>query len=418
MAIRVYSVSVENKEEALRAIASVGADRAGCRWMAPKAVHRLVMLDGVQPKQANIIKQEMLSRGGEAAVARGVVDCSVPETRVLLMGTLKQFEGLLAKLKCQPFGLAALAGRIREVLIGQEGFCPYDLDCRGKVIRLGERTLVMGILNVTPDSFSDGGKFYDPGLAVERAARMVEEGADIIDLGGESTRPGHTPIGAEEELARIMPVLKRLVDEIPVPVSIDTTKAAVARQALEAGAHIINDQWAFRADRAIAGVAAEYGVPVVLMHNQKGTSYRDLTGDIVEYFRESINTAAEAGITREKIIVDPGFGFGKTPEQNLEVLRRLKELRCLGLPILIGTSRKSMIGKVLGLPVDQRVEGTAATVAVGIVNGADIVRVHDVKEMVRVARMTDAIVRGAFGRGPCLPAEAESIGCPLEARQR
>lgn len=392
MAIKVYSIFADNKEEALKAIASVGADDAGCRWMAPKAVHRLVMLDGVPPRQANIIKQEMLGKGGEAAVARGVVDCSVAETRVLLMGTLKQYEAFLAKLEGQPFGLASLAGRIREVLAGQEGFRPYDLHCRGKTVRLGGRTLVMGILNVTPDSFSDGGKYCDPGLAVERAAQMVEWGADIIDLGGESTRPGYAPVPADEELARIMPVLKRLVNEIPVPVSIDTTKAAVARQALESGAHIINDQWALQADPAMAGLAAEYGVPVVLMHNRKDTNYRDLIGDMVEYFRECVNTAVQAGIDKNKIIIDPGFGFGKTPEQNLEVLRRLKELRCLGFPILIGTSRKSTIGKVLNLPVDQRVEGTAATVAVAIAGGANIVRVHDVKEMVRVARMTDAIL--------------------------
>lgn len=392
MAIRVYSVMVGNKEEAFRVLSSVGADEAGCRYMTPKAVHRLIMLDGVQPRQANIIKQEMLGKGGEAAVARGVVDCSVTESRVLLMGTLKQYEAFLAKLKSQPFGLAGLAARIKEAINGQEGFRPFDLDCRGKVLRLGERTLVMGVLNVTPDSFSDGGRFYDHGLALERAGQMVANGADIIDLGGESTRPGHTPVGEEEELSRVIPVLKRMVAEIPVPISIDTTKTAVARQALEAGAHILNDQWSFRADPAMAGLAAEYGAPVVLMHNQKGTGYRDLTGDIVEYFRESIDTASGAGIPRDKIIIDPGFGFGKTPEQNLEVLRRLKELRCLGLPILIGTSRKSMIGKVLDLPVNQRVEGTAATVALGIANGADIVRVHDVKEMARVARMTDAVL--------------------------
>lgn len=395
MAVKVYSIMVENKEEACRAIQSVGADRPGCEWMAPKAVHRLVMLDGVQPKQANIIKQEMLGKGGEAAVARGVADCSVAETRVLLMGTLKQYESFLAKLKCQPFGLAALAGRIREVLAAQEGFLPYDLDCRGKTIRLGERTLVMGILNVTPDSFSDGGKFYDHGLAVERARKMVADGADIIDLGGESTRPGFTPVREEEELARVIPVLKKLVEEIPVPISIDTTKAAVARRALEAGAHIINDQWALRADPEMAALAAEYDAPLVLMHNQKDTLYRDLIGDMVEYFHESVKYAGEAGVARDKVIIDPGLGFGKTAEQNLEALRRLKELRCLGYPVLIGPSRKSTIGKVLNLPVEERVEGTAAAVAVGIANGANIVRVHDVKEMVRVARMTDAIL----GRG-------------------
>lgn len=394
MTINVYSIMVDNKEEALRAIASVGADPAGCRWMAPKAVHRLVMLDGVQPRQANIIKQGLLGKGGEAAVSRGVVDCSVSESRVLLMGTLRQYEDFLVQLEAQPFGLKALAGRIREVLERQEGKRPYTLDCRGKSLQLGVKTLVMGILNVTPDSFSDGGRFNDPGLALEWAAQMVDQGADIIDLGGETTKPGYIAVEAGEELARVIPVLRRLVDVLPVPVSIDTTKPAVAREALEAGVHMINDQWGLRSEPVMASLAAEYGAPLVMMHNQKGTSYRDLTGDLVEYFQESSRLAAEAGVPRDKLIIDPGFGFGKTPAQNLELLRRLKELRCLGLPVLVGTSRKSTIGKVLDLPVHQRLEGTAATVAVAIVNGADLVRVHDVKEMARVARMTDAIVRG------------------------
>lgn len=392
MAIRIYSVMVDNKEEAYRALASVGADKAGCMWMAPKAVHRLVMLDGVQPKQANIIKQEMLGKGGEAAVSQGAVDCSVPETRVLLMATLKQYEAFLAKLKSQPFGLAALAGRISDLLVGQEGFLPFTLDCRGKSIRLGEKTLVMGILNVTPDSFSDGGKYFDYGPALEKARAMIADGADIIDLGGESTRPGHKPVGVEAELSRVIPVLKSLASEINVPVSIDTTKAEVARQALEEGAGIINDQMGLRGDPAMAGVAAAYGAPLVLMHNQKGTAYRDLLGDIADSLRESIGMALGAGVARHNIIIDPGLGFGKTAEQNLEALRRLKELRCLGLPVLIGPSRKSTIGKVLNLPVVERLEGTAAAVAVGIVGGAHIVRVHDVKEMARVARMTDAIM--------------------------
>lgn len=392
MTINISIVEVENEAEALAAIARVGADPAGCRWMAPKAVHRLVMLEGVQPRQANIIKQEMLSKGGEAAVARGVVDCSVPETRVLLMGTLRQYEAFLIRLQSQPFGLKALAGRIREVLTAQEGLTPFNLDCRGKILPVGSKTLVMGILNVTPDSFSDQVRLRDPGLALERAAAMVEDGADIIDLGGESTRPGYVPVAQEEELARIMPVLKRLVAELPVPISVDTTKAAVARAALEAGAHIINDQRGLQGDPEMAGLAAEYGAPVIVMHNQQGTAYRDLTGDIVAYFQVSLQLARQAGLARQKLIIDPGFGFGKTPAQNLEVLRRLKELRCLGLPILVGTSRKGTIGKVLNLPVDQRLEGTAATVAAAIMNGADLVRVHDVKEMSRVARMTDAIV--------------------------
>lgn len=391
--MNVKNVIVLNKEQALREIARVGAEATGARWMAPKAVHRVLKISGLSPKQANIIKQEMLGKGGDAAVARGVLDCSAEKSDVLVMGTLRQIEAMASKLKMQPFGLPALADTIREVLGALEGRKPFSLDCRGKSLGIGLRTLVMGILNVTPDSFSDGGHFYDPGRAVEHALRMQEEGADIIDLGGESTRPGYQVVDTGEELNRIIPVLSRLVRELKVPVSLDTTKSEVAARALEEGANIINDQWALRSDPEMAGVVARYRAPLVMMHNQKGTEYGDILEDMVDYFRESLALAAEAGIDRSKIIIDPGIGFGKTLEQNLETMRRLRELDCLGLPVLLGTSRKSMIGKTLDLPVDQRVEGTAATVALGIALGADIVRVHDVREMVRVARMTDAMVR-------------------------
>ncbi|MCL6610480.1 MAG: dihydropteroate synthase [Peptococcaceae bacterium] len=397
----VRNVVILNRDQAKREIAGVGADGAGVRWMAPKAVHRVLKITGLSPRQANIIKQEMLGKGGDAAVARGVIDCSAEKSDVLVMGTVKQIEAMTVKLKMQPFGLPAVAGQIREVLCALEGRRPFRLDCRGKTLPIGFRTLVMGILNVTPDSFSDGGRFHDPGRAVEHALRMQEEGADIIDLGGESTRPGYRAVDAGEELRRILPVLTRLVRELDIPVSVDTTKASVAARAMEEGAHIINDQWALRGDPEMARVAARYGAPLIIMHNQHGTEYRDLMGDMVEYFRGSLALAREAGISRDRIIIDPGIGFGKTVEQNLEVMRRLKELDCLGLPVLLGTSRKSMIGKTLDLPVDQRVEGTAATVALGIASGVDIVRVHDVREMVRVARMTDAMVRTG-------PAE----GCP------
>ncbi|NHM26511.1 dihydropteroate synthase [Desulfofundulus sp. TPOSR] len=401
MPVQVRNIEIKNRAQALEEIAAVGADQAGCRLMAPKAVHRVLKISGLTPVQANILKQEMLAKGGEAAVARGVVEHAVDKTDVLLMGTLKQFDALLAKLKLQPFGLAALGEEIRRVLQHLEGRPARRLSCRGKELVLGERTLVMGILNVTPDSFSDGGRFSDPSRAVEHAHRLVEDGADIIDLGGESTRPGYTPVTAEEEMRRVIPVLEKLVQEISVPISVDTTKAAVAREALEIGAHIINDQWALRADPEMAAVVARYDAPVILMHNQKGTEYKDLMGDIIRFFRESIALALEAGISPEKIIIDPGIGFGKTVEQNLEVMNRLSELACLGLPVLLGTSRKSMIGRTLDLPVDQRVEGTAATVAVGIAAGVDIVRVHDVREMVRVARMTDAMVRRKPARCAC-----------------
>jgi dihydropteroate synthase len=384
---------ISNRVDIQEEFGKIGVDKAGSAIMAPKAMHRLIKVYDLAPRQANIIKQEMLSKGGDAAVTRGTVDSSVDKTDVLMMGTEKQFRAVIKKLRLQPFGLAGLAGQLEETLANMAGRKPRELKCRDKKLVLGERTLLMGILNVTPDSFSDGGRFYDIESAVAHARRMEAEGADIIDLGGESTRPGHTPVSPEEELNRVLPVLKALVQEISLPVSVDTTKALVARRALEAGAHIINDQWALRADPEMSQVVAEFGVPLVIMHNRQGTEYRDLMGDMIRYFRESIEAAERAGIARENIIIDPGIGFGKTVEQNLEVLRRLRELDCLGLPVLLGTSRKSVIGKTLDLPPDQRVEGTGATVSIGIAGGADIVRVHDVKEMLRVARMTDAIVR-------------------------
>lgn len=390
---QIRVIAVKNRAEARLEIERVGADEAGCRLMTPKAVHRLVKIGGLRPVQANIVKQEMLARGGDAAVSRGTIIHADKQTDVLLMGTLKQYQGFLAKLRMQPFGLPALADQIERVLKAQEGGGVRDLNCRGRILPLGKRTLVMGILNVTPDSFSDGGRYLNIDEAINRAREMAAEGADIIDVGAESTRPGAEPIPAEEEWRRLEPVLERLVQAVEVPVSVDTSKTAVAAKALDAGVHILNDQWAL-ADERMAELAGRYQVPVVVMHNQKGTVYRDLMGDLTGYFQRCIEKAGQVGISHERIILDPGFGFGKTPEQNLEVLRRLAELKGLGCPLLIGTSRKSTIGKVLDLPVDQRVEGTAATVAVGIANGADIVRVHDVREMVRVARMTDAIVRG------------------------
>jgi dihydropteroate synthase len=232
--------------------------------------------------------------------------------------------------------------------------------------------------------------------AVEQGRRFEEEGADILDVGGESTRPGFEPVSAAEEIELVVPVIRRLVRETSLPISIDTYKVEVAERAIkEVGAHMINDIWGFRQDGArMALLAAETDVPAVIMHNQRGRPFRDVVGDLLAGFRESLRIARQAGVPEERLIIDPGFGFGWDAKQNLEMLRRLDELRVLGRPILIGTSRKSTIGKVLELPDHERLEGTAATVAIAIANGADMVRVHDVKAMVRVARMTDAIVRG------------------------
>ncbi|WP_459907443.1 dihydropteroate synthase [Desulfotomaculum defluvii] len=384
---------IDNLEQAKYEIKAVGSDPGGWQQMASKAVHRVLKITGASPTQANIIKQEMLARGGEAAVARGVVNHSVKTTDILLMATLKQYKGFINKLKLQPFGLAALAAKLEEALNNLEGIKVKRMNCRGKVLEFGQRTLVMGILNSTPDSFSDGGRYMDVEAALEHAHKIVEEGADIIDLGGVSTRPGFQDITEDEEKRRILPVLEKILRSVTVPISVDTWRAGVAREVLETGAHIINDQWALRGDPALAEVVARYQAPIMLMHNGTSTSYQDMMIEILTFLRRGIDIAEEAGIPRANIIVDPGIGFAKTHEQNLEVLRRLKELTVLGCPILLGTSRKSVIAKTLNLPVDQRLEGTGATVALGIACGADIVRVHDVKEIARIARMSDAIVR-------------------------
>ena len=260
----------------------------------------------------------------------------------------------------------------------------------------GSRTYLMGIVNVTPDSFSGDG-VTDLETAVAQAQQMEQDGADLIDIGGESTRPetwAGPGLSAEEELARVIPVVQRVAATIKVPVSIDTYKADVATRALEAGARLVNDVWALRRDPEMAAVVSRAGVPVVLMHNNPGGDYHDLLEEIAASLRESIELGQAAGVPEDRIILDPGIGFGKTREENLEIIRRLPELRRLGFPLLIGPSRKSFIGKTLDLPAGERLEGTAAAVALSIAGGADIVRVHDVKAMVRVARMADAI-RGA-----------------------
>ncbi|MBI2868468.1 MAG: dihydropteroate synthase [Chloroflexi bacterium] len=267
--------------------------------------------------------------------------------------------------------------------------------CGKTELRWGERTYVMGICNLSPDSFSGDGLGSNLEAALAQARRFVAEGADIIDVGGESTRPGTKPVaGIGQELDLVIPVIQKLAAAIPVPVSVDTYKAEVARRALEAGACMINDIWGFKRDPAMAGVAAAAGVPVVLMSNQRARPAEgDIMADIIADLQGSIGLARQAGVRWENIIIDPGVGFGKKLEQNLEIVGRLAELKALGRPILLGTSRKSMIGLVLDLPVEDRLEGTAATVAIGIANGADIIRVHDVREMARVCRMSDAIVR-------------------------
>ncbi len=268
------------------------------------------------------------------------------------------------------------------------------LRIKNKQINLTEKTQIMGILNVTPDSFSDGGHYTQPEDAVKHARSLVRDGADMIDIGGESTRPGFKRISVKEELERVIPSLKAVRAAVNVPISIDTYKAEVARQAIEAGADIINDIWGAKKDPDMASVAASYNVPIILMHNRDDPSYTNLIDDIISDLKESVEIALSAGVSRENIILDPGIGFGKTFEQNLAVMRDLEKITSLDYPVLLGTSRKSMIGVALNLPPDERLEGTGATVCLGIEKGCQIVRVHDVKPISRMAKMMDAMLKG------------------------
>ena len=392
-------LAIATPGDAERELRRIKVDPAGIPMMAPKMLARCVHLSGLTCSQANVLKQEMLSLGGDAAVARGTVACSIAQSDVILIGTDKQLHKLCRKLDRQPFGLPALAAEL-EALLAHASAAPKGWKIAGRELPLG-RPLIMGILNVTPDSFSDGNRFLDPGRAVDRAFEMVEQGADIIDIGGESTRPGAAPVEAGDELKRLLPVIERLAGRIPRAISVDTWRSSVARGAVSAGAEIINDISGFLFDPEMATVAAQTGAGAVLMHTrgrpstmQADTSYTDLLGEVIQGLRHSVAIAVGAGVERTRIVLDPGIGFAKDGAGNLEILRRLREFAGLGFPLLVGTSRKGFIGKILGRETGERVFGTAATVALAIANGASILRVHDVVEMRDVADMAHAIIKG------------------------
>ncbi len=386
-------ISINDTREAERYLREIGAEELGIRLMVPKAVFRAVKIHAVRTRVAGIIKQEMLAKGGEAAVSRGTIT-GEGNTDILLLGTLRQYQLLIDKLRLQPFGLKKLAAELEQVLqdLESEGRSKLSL-AGGRELILGEKTLIMGILNVTPDSFYDGGRYCELDAAIRRAREMVDEGADIIDLGGYSTRPGAEPVSPAEEIARVVPVLKRLKQELPdIPVSVDTFVAETASAALEAGADIINDPGGLKADPQMGAVVAGYGSPVVIMHNRLGGGYQDLMSEVIADLDNAINLAIEQGIPWEQIIVDPGIGFGKTGAESLALIKNLGELRSLGRPILLGVSNKSFIGQVSGDPASERLSGSLAAAVAGVMNGAGIVRVHNVRETKRALMLVDAIM--------------------------
>lgn len=397
MSSPVRCLEITSFESSRAEMERIGVDPAGVRIMAPKQAHYNLKLEGLTPAQANILKQDMLSIGGEAAVARGAASCTVASTGAIVSGTQRQIEDLIGKLISQPMGLNAVAEGMRKAM-ANAGRSVYEVKGKKRPFTIGPSTLVMGILNVTPDSFSDGGRFLDPAMAVERALEMASEGADWIDVGGESTRPGAGPVEASEEIKRVVPVIAALAKEGLV-VSVDTMKAAVAEAAIDAGAAVLNDVSALSFDPKMAEVAARHGVPVILMHMrgtpktmQLDTSYTDLISEVYGYLHERIEFAASRGIDPESVIIDPGLGFGKSVEGNFEILGRLREFKSLGRPVLVGPSRKSFIGKTLGsTDTGERLSGTLAACALASGSGAAIVRVHDVKEARRAVSVADAV---------------------------
>jgi dihydropteroate synthase len=376
--------------DALRnAVLSLGAGPAALPLLARHGSHEAFAVRGLAADETRVLERELRRLGGE-------VLSSLNGDRAVLLGPLSAFGELPSRLVEWGRRTEALGAALQEALAGKGGHS-RPVFARGTWLQFGQRTLVMGVLNVTPDSFSGDGLGSDVDAAVAQGVAMASAGADLLDIGGESTRPNSEAVPESEELARVMPVLREVLARVAVPVSVDTRKARVAEAAIAAGAHIINDVWGLRGDPEMAAVVASVpDVALICMHNQRGTAD---AGDVVEEvaagLRESLVVAEKAGIDSERVIVDPGLGFGKTPAQNVEVLRRLLELRGLGRPVLVGASRKSTIGLLLdGAAPAERLEGSLALGVLAAANGADILRVHDVAETVRALRVADAVIRG------------------------
>ncbi|MGC9003788.1 MAG: dihydropteroate synthase [bacterium] len=371
----------------------------GIERMLKKGEFLQILLPKVPHYLANIFKQKMLALGGECAVSWDTVKGGEGLTDCLLMGTRKQIDALILYINEQPFSSLREISEELDGVLRNYGRKEWLLPLPRHPLSLGGKPKIMGILNITPDSFYDGGRYNELDRAIARAEEMVEEGASIIDVGGESTRPGSESVSLEEELRRVIPAIKELVKRIDLPISIDTYKAEVARRAIEEGAEMVNDISALRFDEKMVEVVREHKVAVVLMH-MKGTPkdmqenpyYEDVVGEVYDFLKERVEWAQMNGIERDYLLIDPGIGFGKRTIDNIELIRRLSEFRSLGLPILIGPSRKSFLGNILGgLPPEERLEGTAAAVAVSVLKGASIIRVHDVKEMKRVVEVAYAL---------------------------
>lgn len=388
-----------NRYRDLQAIMQgIKVDPYGIKIMVPKALFFLIKINSVSNVAANILKQEMLSLGADVAIAKEAITGKTKKTDCLLIGNLSQFRSLHGKLSFQPFGLAKLAQDIPAALNNYQKD-NFDIDLgRFKLNFSPGRISIMGIINLTPDSFSGDGLYKKPlPRIIDFAQKLINDGADILDIGGESSRPGAKPVSEKEELSRTIPVIKALAKKIKVPISIDTCKPQVAKEALENGATLVNDITGLTNSK-MAKVVAKYDAGAIIMHMkgkpqtmQKKPLYSSLIDEVIEYLDKAINQAVSLGVNKEKIIIDPGIGFGKTPLNNLEILKNLKEFKILGRPILIGTSRKSFIGKFLDAGIQERLYGTLATSIFAVGNSANILRVHDVKPIKETLKIIERI---------------------------
>ncbi len=390
-------LKIESEKEAVQELKKTHVDPGGIQLMAPKMLGTCIKIKSLSLKAAHIIKQEMLSLGGDAALPREAMEFENDKVDVIIIGTLKQLRLLCQKLKSQPFGLYETGEKLSCFIEGYYSDA-VSVKCKKTSLDFSRGPLIMGILNVTPDSFFDGGKYLNKDEAIKHGMKLIEDGADILDIGGESTRPGSERVSEEEELKRVIPVIEEIAKRTDIPISIDTYKSNVARAAVDAGAQIINDISGLRFDERMARVVAEKGVPVVIMHikgtpkdMQNNPYYEDVIQELLEYFEERIRYATENGIDESKIIIDPGIGFGKRLQDNLLIIKNLHAFKIFRRPILIGVSRKSFIGKILNLSPEERLEGTLSANLLAMVNGAQIIRVHDVLETKRCIRIYNEI---------------------------
>ncbi|MCU0665948.1 MAG: dihydropteroate synthase [Candidatus Omnitrophica bacterium] len=394
-------IETNNSETINKIMRGINVDAYGIKIMSPKASSLMVEIPSISNPSANILKQQMLSLGADAAVSRSSLTGQIKKTPCILIGNLSQFHKLQEKMKLQPFGMADFAKQLKTLFANyQRNSFTVDLGSTRLHLKEGQACL-MGILNITPDSFSNDGLYQnnsiDTGKILDAALSMVKEKAQIIDVGGESSRPQAKPVSEKEQLRRVIPVIKLLAKKIRIPISIDTYKPEVAKAALDNGAAIVNDISGLR-DKKMPKVIARYKAAVVIMHMrnrpsnmQKNISYANLIADIKSFLSESINKAHDASIPNNKIIIDPGIGFGKTLEHNLEILNRLREFKTLGMPVLIGPSRKSFIGNILGIEDPQkRINGTIAACLLAVKNGVNILRIHDIKQINEALKIWEA----------------------------